>query len=42
MKTVGDMVRIIIADEEVIALKNADLRALREYAAKLEGIEYAK
>lgn len=36
MKTVGDMVRIIISDEEVIMLKNADMKALREYTAKLE------
>lgn len=42
MKTVGDMVRIIIADEEVIALKNADLKALRDYYARLKEIENAK
>lgn len=44
IKTVGDMVRIIIADEEVILLKNADLKALRDYTAKLKdmGKEDAK
>lgn len=42
MKTVGDMVRIIIADEEVIMLKNADMKALREYAAKMKEMENAK
>lgn len=38
------MVRIIIADEEVILLKNADLKALRDYTAKLKdmGKEDAK
>lgn len=38
MKTVGDIIRIVIADEEAMNLKNADLKALREYAAKLETI----
>lgn len=42
MKTVGDMIRIIIADEEAIMLKNADLKALREYTIKLQEIENAK
>lgn len=36
MKTAGDMVRIILADEQVIALKNADLKALREYRKSLD------
>lgn len=31
MKTVGDMVRIILADEEAMQAKNADLAALRSY-----------
>lgn len=35
MQTVGDMVRIIIADEEVMLAKNADLKALRSYTEKL-------
>lgn len=35
MKTVGDMIRIILADEEVVKLKNADLKALRNYIANL-------
>lgn len=35
MKKVGDMVRIILADEEVIQAKNADLKALRSYTEKL-------
>lgn len=34
MRTVGDMVRILIADEEAISLKNADLKSLREYCRK--------
>ena len=34
-KTVGDLVRIVIADEAAINLKNADLQALREYRAGL-------
>lgn len=34
-KTVGDLVRIVIADEAAINLKNADLQALREYRASL-------
>lgn len=34
-KTVGDLVRIVIADEAAINLKNADLLALREYRASL-------
>lgn len=42
MKTVGDMIRIIIADEEVIRFKNADLKALREYTAKLQEVGNAK
>lgn len=35
LRTVGDMVRVLLADEEAIALKNADLEALREYRGKL-------
>lgn len=35
MKTNGDMARVILADEEAIRAKNADLRALREYRARL-------
>lgn len=31
--TVGDLVRIVMADEAAINLKNADLQALREYRA---------
>lgn len=42
MKTVGDMIRIIIADEEAILLKNADMKALRDYTAKMREIENAK
>lgn len=42
MKTVGDMIRIIIADEEAISLKNADMKALREYMARLQEIKNAK
>lgn len=34
-KTVGDLVRIVIADEAAINLKNADLKALRDYRAGL-------
>ena len=34
-KTVGDLVRIVIADEAAINLKNADLKALRDYRANL-------
>ena len=34
-KTVGDLVRIVIADEAAINLKNADLKALRDYRASL-------
>lgn len=33
--TVGDMARVILEDEEVILLKNADLKVLREYRRKL-------
>lgn len=35
MMTVGDMVRIIIADEEAMQAKNADLKALRSYTEKI-------
>ena len=35
IKTTGDMARIIIADEEAIAMKNADLKALRNYRQSL-------
>ena len=31
IETVGDMARVILEDEKVIASKNADLKALREY-----------
>lgn len=31
----GDLVRIVIADEAAINLKNADLKALRDYRAGL-------
>lgn len=34
-RTVGDLVRIVIADEAAINLKNADLKALRDYRASL-------
>lgn len=30
-RTAGDLVRIIVADEKAIRLKNADLEALRAY-----------
>lgn len=30
-KTAGDLVRIIVADEQAMLLKNADLAALRNY-----------
>lgn len=35
IKTVGDMVKVLLADEEAIRLKNADMQALREYGASL-------
>lgn len=35
LQTVGDMARIIMADETVILLKNADLQALREWRTKI-------
>jgi hypothetical protein len=35
IKTVGDMVRVIKADEEAMLLVNANLFALREYRAGL-------
>lgn len=35
MKTVGDMARIIVEDEQAMRLKNADMQALREYRASL-------
>lgn len=35
IKTVGDMVKVLLADEEAIRLKNADMQALREYRASL-------
>lgn len=35
MKKVGDMFRIILADEEAMAAKNADLKALRNYTEKM-------
>lgn len=34
-RTVGDLVRIVIADEAAINLKNADLKALRDYRVGL-------
>lgn len=34
-RTVGDLVRIVIADEAAINLKNADLKALRDYRTGL-------
>lgn len=34
-RTVGDLVRMVIADEAAINLKNADLKALRDYRASL-------
>lgn len=42
MKTVGDMVRIILADEQVMQEKNADLKALRNYTEKIKKIENVK
>lgn len=39
MKKIGDMVRIILADEEVIQAKNADLKALRNYTEKLKNMD---
>lgn len=42
MKKVGDMVRIILADEEVIQAKNADLKALRSYAEKIRAMGAAQ
>lgn len=42
MKTVGDMVRIILADEQVIQEKNADLKALRNYTESVIKIENVK
>lgn len=35
VKTVGDMAKIIIADEAAINEHNANMQALREYRAKL-------
>lgn len=35
MKTVGDMARLILADEQAMKNKNADMQALREYRAGL-------
>lgn len=35
LKTVGDMARLILADEQAMRMKNADLQALREYRDKL-------
>ena len=35
IKTVGDMTRVLIEDEEAIKLKNADLQSLREYRSNL-------
>lgn len=35
LRTNGDLIRLLLADEEAIALKNADLQALREYRARL-------
>lgn len=37
MKTVGDMILVILEDEKAIRLKNADLQALREYRQCLAG-----
>ena len=34
-RTVGDLVRIVIADEAAINIKTADLKALRDYRASL-------
>lgn len=40
MKTVGDMIRIILADDEAMQAKNADLKALRKYTETLQkGVE---
>lgn len=36
MKTVGDMVRIILKDEEVMQAKNVDLKALRSYTQAIQ------
>lgn len=36
VSTVGDMAILIIEDEKVMRLKNADLAALREYVSSLE------
>ena len=33
LKTVADMAELILADEEAMRMKNADLKALREYRA---------
>lgn len=42
MKKIGDMVRIILADEEVIQAKNADLKALRNYTDKLKNMDISQ
>lgn len=36
VQTVGDMAAIVLEDEKVMRLKNADLQALREYTQALE------
>lgn len=42
MKTVGDMVKIILADEEAMQAKNMDLKALRSYTEKITQKEFKK
>lgn len=42
MKTVGDMVKIILADEEAMQVKNMDLKALRSYTEKISQVENKK
>lgn len=37
LKTAGDLVRIVLADETVMRMKNADLAALRKYRDGLAG-----
>lgn len=38
-KTVGDLVRIVIADENAIKAHNVNMQALREYRAKMLKLE---
>ncbi len=39
LRTVGDMARLILEDEQAMRLKNADLKALRDYRDRLLELE---